>query len=102
MLGGSSRSSPQPASRPRPPSPSWRPVWTLSSRGPDWTPITPKPGSLFHADLHATSWLLLATLPTMLLLRTSDLGSFVSLLRGLSAVAYVHWSSVHHRRLNVF
>jgi phage terminase large subunit-like protein len=25
-------------------------VWTLSPRGPDWMPITPKTGSLFHAE----------------------------------------------------
>ncbi|GLI91606.1 capsule polysaccharide export inner-membrane protein CtrB [Methylocystis echinoides] len=25
-------------------------MWTLRQRGPDWTPITPKAGSLFHAD----------------------------------------------------
>jgi len=23
-------------------------------RGPDWTPITPKTGSLFHAETHST------------------------------------------------
>jgi hypothetical protein len=28
-------------------------VWTLSPRGPDWMPITPKTGSLFHAETHA-------------------------------------------------
>jgi hypothetical protein len=27
-------------------------VWTLSAGGPDWTPITPKTGSLFHAETH--------------------------------------------------
>ena len=25
-------------------------MWTLSPRGPDWMPITPKTGSLFHAE----------------------------------------------------
>ena len=38
-----------PLSQPRLPQ-SWKPVWTLSPRGPDWMPITPKTGSLFHAD----------------------------------------------------
>jgi hypothetical protein len=28
-------------------------VWTLSPRGPDWMPITPKTGSLFHAETQA-------------------------------------------------
>ena len=28
-------------------------MWTLSPRGPDWMPITPKTGSLFHAETHA-------------------------------------------------
>ena len=27
-------------------------MWTLRRRGPDCTPITPKAGSLFHADQH--------------------------------------------------
>ena len=27
-------------------------MWTLSPRGPDWMPITPKTGSLFHAETH--------------------------------------------------
>ena len=27
-------------------------MWTLSPRGPDWMPITPKTGSLFHAGSH--------------------------------------------------
>jgi hypothetical protein len=30
--------------------PARRPLWPLRQRGPDWTPITPKAGSLFHAD----------------------------------------------------
>ena len=25
-------------------------MWTLSAGGPDWMPITPKTGSLFHAE----------------------------------------------------
>ena len=33
-----------PLSKPRLPK-SWKPVWTLSPRGPDWMPITPKTGS---------------------------------------------------------
>ena len=28
-------------------------MWTLSAGGPDWTPITPITGSLFHAETHA-------------------------------------------------
>jgi HSP20 family protein len=27
-------------------------VWTIRPRGPDWMPITPKTGSLFHAESH--------------------------------------------------
>jgi hypothetical protein len=30
-------------------------VWTLSPRGPDWMPITPKTGSLFHAETQSGS-----------------------------------------------
>jgi hypothetical protein len=30
-------------------------VWTLKCGGPDWTPITPKTGSLFHAETHRLS-----------------------------------------------
>src|SRR5713101_500089 len=29
---------------------SWKPAWTPQPRGPDWMPITPKTGSLFHAE----------------------------------------------------
>jgi hypothetical protein len=31
-------------------------VWTLSAGGPDWMPITPKTGSLFHAETHIGIW----------------------------------------------
>src|ERR1700736_1812149 len=40
------------------PSPTWPPypprktLWTRRPGGPDWMPITPKTGSLFHADSH--------------------------------------------------
>ena len=27
-------------------------MWTRRSGGPDWMPITPKTGSIFHADSH--------------------------------------------------
>src|SRR5258707_14530247 len=52
MRGEFLQSSPQSASQPRLPE-SWKPVWSLSPRGPDWMPITPKTGSLFHAETHA-------------------------------------------------
>ena len=48
---GSSRSSPQPASQTRPPMKLGSTCGPLRHGGPVWTPITPKTGSLFHADL---------------------------------------------------
>src|SRR4051794_32511544 len=51
---GSSQSSPLSASQNRLPSPSWKPLWTRCPRGPDWMPITPKTGYLFHADSQTT------------------------------------------------
>jgi hypothetical protein len=50
---GSSQSSPLPASSTWPPCPPWKPLSTRRPGGPDWMPITPKTGSLFHADSHA-------------------------------------------------
>src|SRR5204863_4471477 len=39
-----------------PPYPPRKPLWTHRPGGPDWMPITPKTGSLFHAYSHyATS-----------------------------------------------
>ena len=37
-------------------------------RGPDWMPITPKTGSLFHAETHATAAFFVATLVYVTLL----------------------------------
>src|SRR5438105_3502169 len=52
MPDGSSRLSPLPASPTWPPYPPRKPLWTRRPGGPDWMPITPKTGSLFHADPH--------------------------------------------------
>src|SRR6266581_2689841 len=37
------------------PCPPWKPLWTPRPGGPDWMPITPKTGSLFHAYSQSTS-----------------------------------------------
>src|SRR5256885_5178158 len=52
MPDGSSRLSPLPASPTWPPYAPRKPLWTRRPGGPDWMPITPKTGSLFHADSH--------------------------------------------------
>src|SRR5439155_22817829 len=55
MPDGSSRLSPLPASPTWPPYAPRKPLWTRRPGGPDWMPITPKTGSLFHADSQTAS-----------------------------------------------
>src|SRR3974390_941665 len=50
MRAGSSQLSPRPTSQTRPPITPEAKCEPLRYRGPDWMPITPNTGSLFHAE----------------------------------------------------